>query len=67
MTRRSKGNGLIQGFDHVQIAAPVGCEDAARRFYGGLLGLRELEKPEILRARGGGFGLPAANTSFTLG
>ena len=37
----------------MQIAAPVGCEPAARLFYGGLLGLQELEKPEPLRARGG--------------
>jgi catechol 2,3-dioxygenase-like lactoylglutathione lyase family enzyme len=37
----------------VQVAAPAGGEDAARRFYGGLLGLTELEKPEALRARGG--------------
>ena len=37
----------------MQVAAPVGGEDAARRFYGGLLGLSELEKPEALRARGG--------------
>jgi catechol 2,3-dioxygenase-like lactoylglutathione lyase family enzyme len=43
----------IIGLDHVQVAAPTGCESAARRFYGGLLGLRELEKPEALRARGG--------------
>jgi catechol 2,3-dioxygenase-like lactoylglutathione lyase family enzyme len=41
------------GLDHVQVAAPVGCEDAARRFYGTLLGLPELEKPEALRPRGG--------------
>jgi catechol 2,3-dioxygenase-like lactoylglutathione lyase family enzyme len=39
--------------DHVQIAAPPGCEEAARAFFGGLLGLREVEKPEPLRARGG--------------
>jgi catechol 2,3-dioxygenase-like lactoylglutathione lyase family enzyme len=44
---------LIQGLDHVQVAAPSGGEDAARRFYGGLLGLTELEKPEALRGRGG--------------
>jgi catechol 2,3-dioxygenase-like lactoylglutathione lyase family enzyme len=37
----------------VQVAAPVGGEDAARQFYGGLLGLSELQKPEALRARGG--------------
>ncbi|MGH2873964.1 MAG: VOC family protein [Solirubrobacteraceae bacterium] len=39
--------------DHVQVAAPPGCEDAARRFYGELLGLRELDKPSVLAARGG--------------
>jgi catechol 2,3-dioxygenase-like lactoylglutathione lyase family enzyme len=39
--------------DHVQIAAPRGCEGEARRFFGELLGLEELEKPEPLRARGG--------------
>jgi catechol 2,3-dioxygenase-like lactoylglutathione lyase family enzyme len=39
--------------DHVQIAAPPGCEAAARRFFGELVGLREVEKPEPLRARGG--------------
>jgi catechol 2,3-dioxygenase-like lactoylglutathione lyase family enzyme len=39
--------------DHVQLAAPRGCEDEARRFFGGLLELDELEKPEPLRDRGG--------------
>ena len=43
----------VIGIDHVQVAAPPGCEEAARAFYGGLLGLEELEKPEPLRARGG--------------
>jgi catechol 2,3-dioxygenase-like lactoylglutathione lyase family enzyme len=44
--------------DHVQLAAPPGCEQLARDFYGGLLGLREIEKPVPLRARGGAwFGL----------
>jgi catechol 2,3-dioxygenase-like lactoylglutathione lyase family enzyme len=39
--------------DHVQIAAPRGCEDEARQFFGDLLELDEVEKPEPLRARGG--------------
>jgi len=43
----------VLGLDHVQVAAPVGCESEARRFYGGLLGLFELEKPEALQGRGG--------------
>jgi catechol 2,3-dioxygenase-like lactoylglutathione lyase family enzyme len=44
---------VITGLDHVQLAAPPGCEAAARAFYGGLLGLRELPKPAALAARGG--------------
>src|SRR3954454_12125733 len=43
----------VTGLDHVQLAAPPGGEDRARAFYGGLLGLPELDKPEALRARGG--------------
>jgi catechol 2,3-dioxygenase-like lactoylglutathione lyase family enzyme len=43
----------LTGIDHVQLAAPPGCEADARRFYGELLGLEEVEKPEPLRARGG--------------
>jgi catechol 2,3-dioxygenase-like lactoylglutathione lyase family enzyme len=39
--------------DHVQIAAPRGCEDEARLFYGDLLGLDEVAKPEPMRASGG--------------
>jgi catechol 2,3-dioxygenase-like lactoylglutathione lyase family enzyme len=45
----------IVGLDHVQVAAPrvPGVEEQARAFYGGLLGLREIEKPDILRPKGG--------------
>jgi catechol 2,3-dioxygenase-like lactoylglutathione lyase family enzyme len=43
----------VHGLDHVQVAAPPGCEAEARGFYGALLGLAEVEKPEPLRARGG--------------
>ena len=39
--------------DHVQLAMPAGGEDAARRFYGDVLGLIEVAKPEPLRASGG--------------
>jgi catechol-2,3-dioxygenase len=39
--------------DHIQMAAPPGCEAEARRFFGGLIGLQEMEKPEPLRERGG--------------
>ncbi len=43
----------LPALDHVQVAAPSGCEEAARRFYGDLLGLPEIEKPPALKARGG--------------
>jgi catechol 2,3-dioxygenase-like lactoylglutathione lyase family enzyme len=39
--------------DHVQLAGPPGCEDDARGFYGDLLGLDEIDKPEPMRASGG--------------
>jgi catechol 2,3-dioxygenase-like lactoylglutathione lyase family enzyme len=43
----------VARIDHIQIAAPEGCESAAREFYGSLLGMKEIEKPPVLRARGG--------------
>jgi catechol 2,3-dioxygenase-like lactoylglutathione lyase family enzyme len=43
----------LTGIDHVQIAIPAGGEDAARAFYGGLLGLTEVPKPPALAVRGG--------------
>lgn len=44
---------MIVGLDHVQIAAPPGCEEAARAFYGDLLELPEVPKPAPVLARGG--------------
>ena len=44
---------VIQGIDHVQLAAPPGCEARARWFFGEVLGMTELEKPEELARRGG--------------
>lgn len=43
----------IEALDHVQLAMPAGGEDAARRFYHGLLGIPEVHKPPLLAARGG--------------
>jgi catechol 2,3-dioxygenase-like lactoylglutathione lyase family enzyme len=43
----------IVGLDHVQLAAPRGCESEARRFFGTVLGLPELDKPAALAGRGG--------------
>jgi len=54
----STGNGEAGGIeaislDHVQMAIPRGGEDAAGRFWVGLLGLAESAKPAALAARGG--------------
>lgn len=38
---------------HVQLAIPPGGEPACRAFWGGALGMHELEKPAVLAARGG--------------
>ena len=44
---------MIRRIDHVQMLAPVDSEGEARSFFGGLLGLDEVPKPEMLAARGG--------------
>jgi catechol 2,3-dioxygenase-like lactoylglutathione lyase family enzyme len=43
----------IVGIDHVQLLMPTGGEPAARQFYGELLGLREVAKPDELVQRPG--------------
>ncbi len=43
----------VVGLDQVQLAMAPGGEDEARRFYAGLLGMTEVEKPAPLRPRGG--------------
>jgi catechol 2,3-dioxygenase-like lactoylglutathione lyase family enzyme len=43
----------VLGLDHVQVSAPAGGEESARRFYGGLVGLPEIAKPASLTVRGG--------------
>lgn len=44
---------LIKKIDHIQLAAPMDCEEEAREFFGGILGLNEVEKPAELKKRGG--------------
>ncbi|GAC1479426.1 MAG: VOC family protein [Candidatus Dormibacteria bacterium] len=43
----------ITGLHHVQVAIPSGAESLARKFYSGILGLTEVEKPASLADRGG--------------
>ncbi|MFC4411758.1 VOC family protein [Chungangia koreensis] len=44
---------FLKGIDHIQVAAPKGSENEARRFYSEVLGMEELEKPDLLKGRGG--------------
>jgi catechol 2,3-dioxygenase-like lactoylglutathione lyase family enzyme len=44
---------LIVGLDHAFITIPEGREDDGRRFYGALLGLEEIARPEGLQQSGG--------------
>lgn len=50
---RGKREGEVISLHHLQVAMPPGQEDAARGFYGELLGLEEVPKPEHLAKRGG--------------
>jgi catechol 2,3-dioxygenase-like lactoylglutathione lyase family enzyme len=43
----------ILSVHHAQITIPGGMEDQARDFYCGLLGLKEIDKPDSLKGRGG--------------
>ena len=45
--------GKALSLDHLQVAMPRGEEAAARDFYGRVLGLIEIPKPEPLAGRGG--------------
>jgi catechol 2,3-dioxygenase-like lactoylglutathione lyase family enzyme len=44
---------MIRAIHHTEITVPRDQEAEARAFYCGLLGLREVPKPEALRGRGG--------------
>jgi catechol 2,3-dioxygenase-like lactoylglutathione lyase family enzyme len=51
-----KGSFIMYRFkaiDHIQLAAPKGCEDSARKFFIDILGFEEIIKPEELKKRGG--------------
>jgi catechol 2,3-dioxygenase-like lactoylglutathione lyase family enzyme len=43
----------LRAVHHVQVAMPKGGEAQARAFYGDVLGLAELPKPDELQGRGG--------------
>lgn len=47
--------------NHVQICIPFGEEERAREFYAEVLGLEEIEKPDVLKRRDGGLWFQAAD------
>jgi catechol 2,3-dioxygenase-like lactoylglutathione lyase family enzyme len=58
----------LVGIDHVQLSMPPGGEAEARRFYGSILGLREVPKPAELAGRGGcWFAGPVRGVALHLG
>lgn len=44
---------IFKKLDHVQICIPTGKEVLAREFYAGILGLKEIQKPDALIINGG--------------
>jgi len=53
VTDRSVASGRPPRVHHLLLASPPGSEEAARRFFGSVLGLREIPKPAHLARRGG--------------
>lgn len=43
----------IKRLDHIQLCIPFGEEERAREFYTRVLGLEEIEKPDVLKPNGG--------------
>jgi catechol 2,3-dioxygenase-like lactoylglutathione lyase family enzyme len=57
---------MITAVHHTQISIPIGAEEQARAFYCGVLGLKEVLKPENIRNRGG-FWLQLSNLQVHVG
>ena len=56
----------LKRIDHVQICIPENSEEESRKFYSGLLGLEEIEKPDELKSSGGVW-FKAGNIELHLG
>ena len=57
---------MILGLHHAQITIPKGAEQEGKAFYCDVLGLKEIEKPDSLRGRGG-FWLQVGNREVHVG
>lgn len=44
---------IFKKLDHIQLCIPIGKEPEARKFYGEILGLKEIPKPKVLIPNGG--------------
>lgn len=44
---------MIKRLDHVDMIIPRGSDEMARNYYCQILGLREIEKPDVLKKNGG--------------
>ena len=53
--------------NHVQLCVPPGREGDARDFYGRVLGLKEIEKPDVLKQSGGGLWFEIADIQLHIG
>ena len=56
----------ISEVHHIQVTIPRGTEEEGRRFYCQLLALQEIEKPAVLKERGG-FWLQVGNRQIHVG
>ncbi|ALC90827.1 glyoxalase [Bacillus sp. FJAT-18017] len=43
----------LKKIDHIQLTAPKGSEKEARKFYSEILGFSEVDKPPVLKKKGG--------------
>ena len=57
---------IFKRMNHIQVCIPKDAEEKARKFYCGLLGLGEIEKPEDLK-KNGGFWLKIADIELHIG
>ena len=56
----------VTGIDHVLLSMPSGGEDAARAFYGDVMGLHEVPKPPPLDTHGGCWFVAPANPAISI-
>lgn len=57
---------IFKSIDHIQLAAPKGAKEAARKFFVDILGFNEVEKPEELKKRGGAFSSGSDNPVISI-